>query len=589
MARVIDGVLSETALLDLAGERAFGRGENSVQYVRGLLVRPGVAEASVQAKRVYVVRLRWGPEGITGECSCRPNTGGDLCAHLVAVGLKVIDSAVPGGGGSSAGSARDSAADAAGGGDAAAASVGPDSGHGEPDAVRAYLAGLDAQELSDLVQELASYSEQATRELELRAAMSQGHSADVGRILTAAVTSALSPRGFIDYRRSFEVGRDIQEVLDEAVRYLELGAADAVRPALLKALTRLRALTQRADDSAGVLGDACRRAADLYARSCREGSPDPVKLATWLVKFRTESPGWPETPLDDYVTAFDDKALTAYRRGIQAWDERTRGAEGSARFGVRQALLELADHDHDIDRAVELLSEEGTPNYPAIVTRLRAGGRLREAMSWVDRGVGARRVTLRTQFIGSYWLDAADVARWYLDEGREEDALAMLRGLFEREPGTASYELLGRIGDELGRGPQERAWAIDTARHHAAQPFGSGALLVQIALRDDDLDGAWAAANEYGAGPAWEELMQASSSDRPYDAAQLYRPLLADLLERANTRRYPQVAKVLKAMGTLYAAAGREDEFAQEVRALREEYRRRPTLIAALDRAKLPR
>ena len=59
-----------------------------------------------------------------------------------------------------------------------------------------------------------------------------------------------------------------------------------MRPALLRALTRLRKITEQADDSSGSIGDQCQRAADLYARACRLGEPDPVKLATWLVKFR---------------------------------------------------------------------------------------------------------------------------------------------------------------------------------------------------------------------------------------------------------------------------------------------------------------
>ncbi len=38
-------------------------------------------------------------------------------------------------------------------------------------------------------------------------------------------------------------------------------------------------------------------------------------------------------------------------------------------------LLELADHDGDVDRAVDLLTERLHPQYGAIIARLRAAGR----------------------------------------------------------------------------------------------------------------------------------------------------------------------------------------------------------------------
>ena len=105
--------------------------------------------------------------------------------------------------------------------------------------------------------------------------------------------NTLAFRGFVDYRRSFEVAGVAGEMLDELENHLNSGAAEVVRPALLRALTRLRKIIEQVDDSSGSIGDQCQRAADLYARACRLGEPDPVKLATWLVKFRADSPGWP--------------------------------------------------------------------------------------------------------------------------------------------------------------------------------------------------------------------------------------------------------------------------------------------------------
>ncbi|GAA1506786.1 SWIM zinc finger family protein [Nocardioides humi] len=57
--------------------------------------------------------------------------------------------------------------------------------------------------------------------------------------LRTVVRDALATRGLVDYGRSFEVARDAEEMLDELEGYLDRGAADAVRPVLLKATERL--------------------------------------------------------------------------------------------------------------------------------------------------------------------------------------------------------------------------------------------------------------------------------------------------------------------------------------------------------------
>src|SRR5919197_6498500 len=227
LARNDRNVFTEDDLLAAAGPAVFGRGEEYVRYVHGLQVRGDEATASIQAKRVYVVRLVWSRRGLDGECSCPHNAEGNFCKHLVAAGSAAVDPAE----------------------------------------------------------------------------------------LKQAVSDAM-PRGFVDYRASFDAARSVQSALDDLEQLLNAGAADEVRPALERATTRLRKVVLNADDSAGVLGDACQRAAELHARACVEGQPDGVKLARWLVKFRVDSPGWPAVTLDMYAGALDERALDVYRAAV---------------------------------------------------------------------------------------------------------------------------------------------------------------------------------------------------------------------------------------------------------------------------------
>jgi uncharacterized Zn finger protein len=555
LARNDRHVFTEDDLLAAAGPAVFGRGEEYVRYVHGLQVRGDEATASIQAKRVYVVRLVWSRRALDGECSCPHNAEGNFCKHLVAVGLAVL------------GGERPPLVD-------------------ESAPLRDYLAKLARDELADLVIELAARDESALRLVQARAVAAGSAAVDPAE-LKQAVSDAM-PRGFVDYRASFDAARSVQSALDDLEQLLNAGAADEVRPALERATTRLRKVVLNADDSAGVLGDACQRAAELHARACVEGKPDPVKLARWLVKFRVDSPGWPVVELDMYVGAFDDRALDVYRAAVARQDAAQAGADHYDRFEIDRMLLELADHDGDVDEAIRLLSRDTDHiAYGAIVARLREAGRESEVLEWMDRAVQAGRLSPHFgRASDDFWLAPQDVADTYLQAGRGGDAITVLRESFRRQPGPDTLRQLIAVADKLGAADSERAWALAAAAEQATG-FGKGATLVRIALAEHDLVAAWDAAQRFGAGGAWRELAEASAADLPFDAAQLYRPHLDELLRYPDTRAYPEVARTLATMRELYAKVGEDDAFAELLAELRERYRRRTSLIAELDRAGL--
>src|SRR5690606_1486518 len=158
--------------------------------------------------------------------------------------------------------------------------------------------------------------------------------------------------------------------------------------------------------------------------SCREGAPDPVQLATWLVEFRAAAPGWPKAPLAAYVDAFDDEALAVYADGVARLAERFADSDRFQRMDVDRMQVELADHRGDVDAAVAVLGAGDPPQYGAIVRRLRGAGRDAGVLEWMDRAVQAGWVGVPP---GDHRLDPADVAATFLRAGRERAALDVLR------------------------------------------------------------------------------------------------------------------------------------------------------------------
>ncbi|CAN7325441.1 SWIM zinc finger family protein [Mycolicibacterium frederiksbergense] len=543
--------LSEEALLTVAGDTVFARGEDYVQYVRGLRTTATKASASIQAKRVYTVELDWSGPGLQGWCTCAHHDEGYFCKHLVAVGLAAIDSGrVP----------VNNTAD---------------------DAIEAAVRSMDIDELRDFVISLAQRDSGVRDLLEVRSAASGGEVE-----LQNYVRNALSFRGFIDYRQSYAVAAAAGEVLDELEARLDSGASEIVQPALLLAMTELRDLVEQVDDSSGFIGDECQRAADLYARACRQGVSDPVQLAEWLVTFRATSPGWPHVVLADFVDAFDEPALSTYRDAVAALDQRLASIDRWQRHDVDAMRLELADHDGDVDWAIEVLNHPEHPQYGAIINRLRAVGRADDAVAWMDRAVVEGRVSSRGGG-NDFWLSPDDVAQTYLGLGRTEDAVSVLRADFQSQPSVGTYRALLDFAADIDRADAERAWALDHARQLAADRHARGAVLVQLCLSENDVEAAWQAADRYGPGWAWKELAQRGADARPVAAADLYRPKLADDLRYPNSKIYPDIAATLATMAKLYEKGGRSADFAVFMAEIRREYGRRPSLMKALDAKKL--
>ena len=65
----------------------------------------------------------------------------------------------------------------------------------------------------------------------------------------------------------------------------------------------------------------------------------------------------------------------------------------------------------------------------------------------------------------------------------------------------------------------------------------------------------------------------------------VYQAVAEEVLETADRRAYSDGVRILKKAAKSARAAGRAEDFAKHIAGLRERYRRRPTLIAMLDKA----
>ena len=83
----------------------------------------------------------------------------------------------------------------------------------------------------------------------------------------------------------------------------------------------------------------------------------------------------------------------------------------------------------------------------------------------------------------------------------------------------------------------------------------------------------------------WLRLAESREAEHPGDALVVYQAMAGEILQTADRRSYQNGVRLLKKAAKAAHAADRVEDFSKQIGRLRDQYRRRPTLIAMLDKA----
>lgn len=429
---------------------------------------------------------------------------------------------------------------------------------------------LTARELREVVMWAAEWHEDVERRVRLIAARSSG---DL-RALRTEVDRGLRTRRFLGYRESVEWARAARPVVTE------LDAAVRASPSrdLVELLERgiahvVKVIQTKADDSSGMVGDLARDLLGLHATACDAGVADPAKLARWMIRFRFVDQDFFEADPVRYRAALGEVGLAEFRSLLAAQKDQ----DG---FAARYARERLAVLDGDSEAIVALLGGDlSRPHQFIRVTEAMAElGRDEEAIAWARRGIEQT-----TGWQTDQLYDLACVAHGR--RGEPVEALALRRAQHERTPTSSSYRQLRIAADAI------QAWTVesDAARRVLREHNPAG--LVDALLDDGDAELAWQAATalrDLDLGErAWLRLAEARQKTHPAEALPVYWRLIDSTLETADRRAYAAAVRLLKRARDAATAGGEAQAFEARLLALRDRHRRRPSLIAMLDKAKL--
>jgi len=340
-----------------------------------------------------------------------------------------------------------------------------------------------------------------------------------------------------------------------------------------KALASAITVIARADDSSGIIGDACRRLLDLHPRLAAAANVPPGKLVDWMIKFQFDGDvDYFELDPVAYAPALGERGMATYRarlREIEAGlgprpDERWQSPHSHEWFVLDWNAQRLAVLDRDIeaiirthakDRKVAAWLEDTAEAFEEI-------GEIHLAIDWAKQA---------TDFgPGQQSLKAADYWCRLLEEHRPDGALGARLVVFRRWPSSTSAARLHQAAGTAWDDYRDEVVATLSASPRDA------VLFALLTLKDARF--AWNLAHSLAldSNDVWSELIKAYEKVDPIAVLPIHQRLVEDGLVNAGAQHYRLAARRLAKMRKLAAGTDQAAAVDALIAALRDTHRRRP-------------
>lgn len=354
-----------------------------------------------------------------------------------------------------------------------------------------------------------------------------------------------------------------------------------------KAIASALKVIMRADDSSGIIGDACGALLDLHAEAAARAKPPVANLVSWLMSFQfdNECDYFSIDPVA-YAPALGAKGMAAYRAKLDElraglgprvsdagrWAPGVR-AEWSALDRNEQRLAVL---DRDVAAIIRTHARDRSIAQWYLDTA-RALAEIEEfdlAIDWARQGLGVTP-SHQAQRAADYWCEL-------LAEHRPAELVTARLETFRRWPSSSTAARLYRdAGQTWPQHRDEVMSRLETSPHDA----------VVFALSSlKDVHYAWELANLLALDDdrTWADLVKAYEKIDPIAVLPVLNRLVLRELVETGAQHYQIAARRLKKMCKLASGTEYESEVDHFIAELREMNRRRPRLQQEFDRAGLP-
>lgn len=383
-------------------------------------------------------------------------------------------------------------------------------------------------------------------------------------------------------------GRQMHQAVDVLEAAVPAGTDPSqVYSVVHKALASAVKVIARADDSSGIIGDACRRLLVLHPRAAAQARVPAGRLVDWMITFQFDG-DVDHFELDPvaYAPALGENGLAAYRAKL---DERraalaqqpSRSRSWSVPDTHERWVLEWNDRrlavlDHDVEAIIRTHAKDRKVAawFQDTAEAFEEIEEIPLALDWARRGMDAGP--------SHQALQAAELWCRLVQQHRPGEFLNARLLTFRRWPSSTTA---ARLRDAAG--PTWPAHREEVLAALASSP-ADAVLFALLTLADARL--AWDLAHslELDDDRAWHELTKAYEKIDPVAVLPIHTRLVEKDLVQADAQRYRLAARRLAQMrriATGTSAAAEVDAFIEE---LRETHRHRPRLQQEFDRAGLP-
>jgi hypothetical protein len=382
-------------------------------------------------------------------------------------------------------------------------------------------------------------------------------------------------------------GRQMHEAVDVLEAATPGTDPSQVHAVTHKALVSAVKVIARADDSSGIIGDACRRLLALHPKTAAQARVPVGRLVDWMITFQFDGDvDYFELDPVAYAPALGENGMAAYRAKLDerraalapqppespSWSVPDRHERWVLEWNDRR--LAVLDHDidaiirtHAKDRKVAAWFEDTAEAFEEI-------GEMTLAIDWARQGmdVGPNHQALQ----------CAELWCRLLHQHRPVEFLDARLLTFRRWPSSTTA---ARLHDAAGPAwPSHREEALAAL---ASRP-ADAVLFALLTLQDARL--AWDLAHSLHLDDdrAWQELIKAYEKIDPLAVLPIHAKLVERDLVQADAQRYRLAARRLARMRKIAASTGRAADVDALIQELREAHRRRPRLQQEFDRAGLP-
>ncbi len=518
--------VDDDTLRNLAGDGAFARGKKYAQEGRAQVEEVSAHQltGSVRGGACYDVALFLDGGDLHGDCSCPAAADGDFCKHQVALAL----------------AAR---------GDLASAET--------PTTDASLAAFLRAQPPELLVDKLLSIAAEY-REVEKDLLFwHKSTQAESGAELNKVIGALLRGGGFVDYRKSFDFARrvdQVAELLHGLVKSRPAVCAEAAEYALLRLFKTL----EQSDDSAGAISGAMEELAKLHRKAMAALQPDK-KFGGRFFKLMLAD-GWGFFDPKAYRPLLGDAAWAEYGRCIEAahaklppfvkpknrWSMTDESLEREQLTRMLEVWYALND-DRDALLALKVRELQEPCDYRNLIAQYREYDRQRDALTWAEK---AHR--LFPDDPGFY----VELSTCYRHDGLDEEANDLLWQWFEHWPSAEHFFALMKQAGKHAASWRKRAFTFlegreltswEHARKRKPDALRDVSMRLEILLQEKRVEEAVAVSRGcVTSRPLWLMLADQARKAHPQISVPIYRHEVEYWADLGGNRSYEQSLDFLK-------------------------------------------